>query len=506
MAKIKNYLPSGAFKINGTFLEDSVPGYHTLNANNKWTLEKQISTVETATRSGAIFTGSRYPARQIDIEYYIEGEDWSDLQSKYTQLMRVLDVENAEIIFNGEPDKFVRGYFSVPDDIETTDITRSGTFTIVCPDPFKYSVTEYTANAVGGQFNITYDGTYKGYPTFVTQFANSEDADGDSTETSECGFVGFANQREEILQFGDPEETDWADVNYPATVPVNKDFKSTTGWTLNGSKVITGTQTGSMAIGTDQTSWTYPSGYGSGTNYHGPSLSKIITGETDPIGKNYNFNWGMLFGGVETVVKTQFGGFECLLWNNDNGTRQLMSGVRVMKTARNANCTVYLYVGSSTTSVGHYTVNCSKLGTNSMKKVGSSFTFNVGGVQRTFNKTSLQDTIANEITFHFMKKGSTTALSPFRLYRCKLQRTSFDNYENIANIFAPGDVLTVNTQDAGVYLDDGSATIPAAYLGALGNDWEDFYLNPGTNIIGTDYSDFTTDPPTFTIKYRERFI
>jgi predicted phage tail component-like protein len=229
MAKIKNYLPSGAFKINGTFLEDSVPGYHTLNANNKWTLEKQISTVETATRSGAIFTGSRYPARQIDIEYYIEGEDWSDLQSKYTQLMRVLDVENAEIIFNGEPDKFVRGYFSVPTDVETTDITRSGTFTIVCPDPFKYSVTEYTSTASNGQFNITYNGTYKGYPTFVTQFANSENADGDSTETSECGFVGFANQREEILQFGDPEETDWADVNYPATVPVNKDFKSTTG-------------------------------------------------------------------------------------------------------------------------------------------------------------------------------------------------------------------------------------------------------------------------------------
>lgn len=70
----------------------------------------------------------------------------------------------------------------------------------------------------------------------------------------------------------------------------------------------------------------------------------------------------------------------------------------------------------------------------------------------------------------------------------------------------PGDVLTVDTMSAEVFLDSGSATIPAQYLGALGNDWETFYLSPGVNAIAADYSDFTTTPPKFTLKYRKRYI
>ena len=502
MAKIRDYLPSGAFKINGTFLEDLVPGYHTLNAYNKWTLEKQIATVETSTRSGSIFTGSRYPARQIEIEYYIEGKDWNELQSSYTTLMSVLDVENAEIIFNGESDKFVRGYFSVPNDIETTDVTRNGTFTITCPDPFKYSVTEKTATSVGGQFNVDYKGTYKGYPTFVTQFANTEDSDGDSTSTSECGFVGFVNQREKVLQFGDPEETDWSDVTYPATVPVNKTFKANTGWTLNNSAVTSGTQTGSLTNTTSSgVSWTYPNNYGSGTNYHGPSLSLLITGESAPIGKNFNFTWGQIFSGT----KSQFGGFECLLWNNNSGTRTLVGGLKILKATKDTKCALHFFVGS-TTEVYNTTDWCKNIGAWSMKKIGGRITFESKYFKMGWTNEDIEDLVANEITFHFMQRKSQTVLSKNYLYYCKLQRFSFDNYEDIQNIFAPGDVLTVNTQDAGVYLDEGSATIPATYLGALGNDREDFYLNPGPNIIGVDYSDFTTSAPTFTIKYRERFI
>lgn len=501
MAKIRNLLPSGAFQINGVFLEDTVAGYHTLNAANKWTLEKQIDTVETAARSGSIFTGSRYPAREIEIEYLIEGENWDELQASYTTLMRALDIENAQIIFNGEPDKYIRGYFSVPSDIEETYLSRHGTFNIICPDPFKYSVTEKTATALNGQFNITYNGTYRGYPTFITEFANTEDAKGDSTSTNECGFVGFVNQREKILQFGDPEQTDWDDVTYPATVPVNRTFKSTTGWTLNGSSVKTGTQVGSIAIGGTTNKYIYPSSYGSGTGYHGPSLSYIITGETAPIGMNFNFTWDQMFQGTSA----RRGGFECLLWNNNNGTRTLICGVKIIKKANTTKCEVSFLFGANT-AIPTFKVLWSEIGESSMSKVGDTIKFNCGGVSRQYNVPGVGDLLANEITFHFLQYKSKGILENNCVYNCKLQRTSFDQYEDIKNIFAPGDVLTVNTQDAGVYLDEGSATIPATYLGALGNDWEDFYLTPGTNIIGTDYSDFTASAPTFTIKYRERFI
>jgi predicted phage tail component-like protein len=500
MAKANNYLPSAAFKINGTFLENLVTGYHTLNASGKWTLPKELITAETSIRSGSIFMNSRYPAREIEIEYFLDGSGWDSLQTAYTSLMRYLDTENAEIIFNGEPDKYVKGYFVMGKDIEETVWTRHGTFTIVCMDPFKYSTTEYETTAVSNQFSVTYNGTYKAYPTFVTEFPASYDSDGDDTSTSQCGYVGFVDQREHVLQFGDPNETDWNDVTYPATVPVNKTFSSKNGWTQNNSQVHTGTQVGTISIGSS-IDCIYPSSYGTGTGWHGPSLSTIITGETPPIGTNYNFTWKTNFKGTAA----QFGGATVLLWHNDSGTRTLMSAVRFEKTTKDTNCRVFLYVGG-TANKKYFTVACSKIGACAMKKIGNKVTFSVAGYTYTYASDNITDLVANEITFHFTQNKTQATMGTNNVPYCKLQRLSFNNYEDVANIFMPGDVLTVDTQDAGVYLDDGSATISATYLGALGNDWEDFVLVPGSNTIGVDYSDFTTSPPTFTIKYRERFL
>lgn len=499
MAKTRNELPSAAFKVNGNFIEDTVSGYHTLNADGKWTLPQELNVVDTSVRSGSILTNTRYPAREIEIEYLITGTSWDDLQASYTSLMSVLNTQNAEIIFNGEPDKFLKGYFVIGDDIDTTYTTRHGTFTIVCLDPFKYSTAVYESTAVGGQFNITYNGTYNGYPKLITTFPESLNADGDDTSTSECGFVGFVNQRGAILQFGDPNETDWADVTYPATVPVNKTFKSLSGWTTNGSSVLLGTQVGTAAVSSNHA---YASAYSTGTGWHGPSISKIITGESSPIGTNFNFYWKQKF----VATAAQYGGFEAILWNNNSGTRTLVSAVKLQKTQKNTRTYVNLYVGSTSTAKGIYEVECSKIGECSMKKVGDKVTFSVGGYTKSYADPAIESLVANEITFHFTQKKSAVAMGTNYLSSCKLQRTQFDNYEDIANIFAPGDVLTVETATAGVYLDDGSATITAAYLGALGNDWEDFYLTKGANLIGVDYSDFTTAAPTFKIQYRERFL
>lgn len=500
MAKANNYLPSAAFKINGTFLEDMVSGYHTLNAKGKWTIAKELITAETSIRSGSIFMNSRYPTREIEIEYLLDGTGWESLQASFTELMAVLEVENAEIIFNGEADKFVRGYFVMGDSVDETVWTRHGTFKIVCLDPFKYSVTEYEETAVNGAFSVTYNGTYKSYPTLLAEFPSDPDASGDETSTSECGYVGFIDQREHILQFGDPNETDWSDVQYPATVPVNKTFSSTTGWSQNSSAVIYGTQTGTIGVSSGLKS-IYPSSYGSATGWHGPSLSKIITGETPPIGKNFTFTCVQKLLGT----KAQFGGASVALWHNDNGTRTLVGGFAFFKSTKDTNCRLYLYVGS-TANIGNYSIPCSSVGTSTMKKIDNKITFTIGSKSYSYANDIITDLIANEITFHFMQLNSSTTLNTNYITSCKLQRLSFDNYEDVANIFMPGDVLTVNTEDATVYLDNGSATIPATYLGALGNDWEDFCLVPGANTISADYSDFTTEAPTFKIKYRERFL
>ena len=499
MTIARNDLPLDAIKINGTFIEDTVTGYKTIKSVGRELVNKEIESLTPLT-DGSRLKSTRYAARSITVEFVVQRNTMANMRASMEKLKSMLDVKDAVIIFNGDSDYYYIGTPVFEDSITELWNGLYGSFKIECLDPFKYSNAEYTATANNGQFSITYNGTYRSYPTFVATFPESLNGSGDDTSTSQCGFVGFVDQREHILQFGDPNETDWADVTYPATVPVNKTFSSTSGWTSNGSSVILGTQTGSISANSTN-KYMYPSSYGSGSGHHGPALSKIITGESTPIGKNFNFTWKQKLVGT----KSQFGGAEILLWNNDNGTRTMVGGVRFYKNEKNTNTTVFMYVGS-TASKANFKVACSKVGAGSMKKVGDKITFTVAGKTFTYASTNITDLIANEITFHFTRNGSKTALGTNYIYNCKLQRISFDNYEDVANIFMPGDVLTVETQNAGVYLDDGSATIPAAYLGALGNDWEDFYLVNGSNTIAVDYSDFTTSPPTFTIKYRERYL
>ena len=50
--------------------------------------------------------------------------------------------------------------------------------------------------------------------------------------------------------------------------------------------------------------------------------------------------------------------------------------------------------------------------------------------------------------------------------------------------------------------------IRSPQLGALGNDWEGFYLKPGLNQIGVAYSGWVTDDyaPQFKVRYREAYL
>lgn len=500
MSKIREILPSCAFMINGTFVEDLVDGYNTLNAlTGKNTIAKEFRRTETEIKSGAILLGSTFPVREIEIDYLIRGKSWQEMQESYTQLMGVLDVEQAQIIFNGEPDKYIVGSFTFDSsEIDTTQNTRYGKFKIVCFDPFKYSTTEKEVVAQDGQFNVNYEGTYKSYPTLIAEFPATYDSDGQQTNNNECGFVGFVNEHNDILQFGDPEQTDWADVQYPVTRPINQKFTNTSGWLTNGSQVISATQVGTIQV--TSAGRLQANSYGSGTAWHGPSLSKIITGEVQPIAKNFTFSWSMKFAGT----KKQFGGFQCLLYNNNSGVRTRMAAVRILKTTKDTKCDLYFYVAGQSASIKG--VACSKIGSCKITKSGNAITFNVGGKTKKIADDSIADLVANEVCFWFGRKASQTVLGSNYVTNCLLERSAFVNNEDIENTFAPGQVLTVDTQTAEVFLDDGSAEIPAQQLGALGNDWEGFYLRKGMNIIATDYSDFTVTPPVFKLKYRERFL
>ena len=209
-------LPSEALQINGEFIENLIEGYRTLHVAGREALSPELNTYETGVRDGSAVKSKRYPARIITVTYQIIAEDNDGFRAAFNQLGDILNVEDAELIFNDELDKFFIGTPSYIEEVEPGKNAVIGEFELFCADPFKYSVEEYVAvpNAAAGAFMIDYAGTYKSYPKLEAEFFAEDETtkDGKTLVTletdSDCGFVAFFNDEEKIIQLGNPDEPD----------------------------------------------------------------------------------------------------------------------------------------------------------------------------------------------------------------------------------------------------------------------------------------------------------
>ena len=206
-------LPSEALMINGEFIENLISGYRTLSVEGREALSPELTTYETGVRDGSALKSRRYPARTITVKYQLITNSNEEFRSAYNQLAAILDVQNAELIFNDEQDKFFIGTPSAMGPVEPGRNAVIGEIDFFCADPFKYSVAEYEADpstSDGSSILVDYGGTYKAFPTFEAKF----DAD--------CGFAAFFNENENIIQLGDPEEKDTE--TYPPSQQILIDY------------------------------------------------------------------------------------------------------------------------------------------------------------------------------------------------------------------------------------------------------------------------------------------
>lgn len=252
-------LPSEALMINGEFIENLIPGYRTLQVTGREALSAELSAYETGSRNGSVLSGKRYPARYITVKYQLLAESPEAFRAAYNKLGGILNVEEAQLIFNDELDKF---FIGTPEEVgEAPGGTNSVTneFVLFCADPFKYSVTEYEAEPELSEnsFLIDYNGTYKAYPTLEAEFFNEDEAEADLTGSGDCGYVAFFNEREKIIQLGDPNEADTEDYAKSQTLVSQKFNKETawnniaqTNWATNTGKVSSDSfqQSGNMAM------------------------------------------------------------------------------------------------------------------------------------------------------------------------------------------------------------------------------------------------------------------
>ena len=224
-------LPSEALQINGEFIENIIPGYRTLQVSGREALSPELNTYETGVRDGSALQSKRYPARTIIVRYQLISKSNEAFRDAYNKLASVLDVEEAELIFNDEPDKFFKGTLSSIGEVTPGVNSVVGEFEFLCADPFKYSVVEYEAEPsfVDGSFLIDYNGTYKAYPTLEAEFFSENESVAALTGNGDCGYVAFFNENEKIIQIGNPDEAD-TETYVPSQTLVNQQFNKETAW------------------------------------------------------------------------------------------------------------------------------------------------------------------------------------------------------------------------------------------------------------------------------------
>lgn len=755
-----NILPSEALMINGEYIENLIPGYRTLSVSGREALSPELETYETGIRDGSTLQNKRYPARIITVTYQLIAESNEAFREAYNQLGGILNVEEAELIFADEPDKFFKGTPSAIGAVPPGRNAVKGEFELFCADPFKYSVVEYEATPIEGSFLIDYNGTYKSYPTLEAEFYNEDESEAALTGNGDCGYVAFFNEEEKIIQLGNPDESD--DETYAKSQTlVNQKFDSEiawgtiaqTNWAMNGGIASSGVaaQVGSVAatvahyetttapstsgtlltksskeakpyidykvtaktsartadrinvevtiaaslagttnsgavkvaagekvvlnntncyvsstassssgkktgtyylwdssvksgriritnaksrvgksgqvtgwvnvsdLGLSAASgatlgkgyglkagikfssgdWNYavvkkesavwsnnnsytvkltvtvksldvntdiledikfkvertddndskvgiieetnckdleistytapvpgswylmPATFGTGSTWHGPSITRTIPADAagDVGAKNFTLSYKQKMSiGSSSSATQEMGLFQVIIASGSGSNRKVLAGACVYKgsSGKTAKLRFYVngktvetmsidlslnnkYFGNNSTAKGIKTVK-----TSTIKKTGKTVEFNIGGIKKTFNDSSIKDTLATQITFVFAQYGTKPVLSYNGLYWAKFVKNNCDTWEDIPNKFSSNDVVTADCRDGEVYLNDS----PVPALGALGNDWEDFYLSPGLNQIGYSYSDWVLDDfaPSFKMRYREVFL
>lgn len=263
-------LPSEALQINGEYIENLIPGYRTLTVSGREALSPELTAFETGIRDGSTLQNKRFPARTIKVAYQLITNSNEEFREAYNKLAAILNVDDAELIFNDEPDKFFTGTPSAIGEVEPGRNSVTGEFEIFCADPFKYSVNEYEVepNATENCFLVDYNGAYKAYPTLVADFTDKKTATALATAqqnladvtskenatneeiaaayaavaaaqaaaitaaitgNTDCGYVAFFNENEKIIQLGDPDEVD-TETYSPQQTLVNQSFNSELGW------------------------------------------------------------------------------------------------------------------------------------------------------------------------------------------------------------------------------------------------------------------------------------
>lgn len=284
---------------------------------------------------------------------------------------------------------------------------------------------------------------------------------------------------------------------------------------LGKAGILSDTNCNNLAISAFETTqpenyFLTPSDYGSGANWHGASITRVIpadaSGEVGAVNCTLSYSQKMSIGSGKNAT-AEIGAFQCLLVTGSGTSRKIVAGVNIYKGGSGKKANLRFYVNGKVVlttqidlSYNNQYFNSSK--STTIKKTGEKIDFNICGVKKSFKDDSLADVAVNEITFTMSRFGTKSGLSYNGLYYAKFIKNNCDTWKDIPNKFSAGDIVQADCNNAQIYLNG----VNSPEYGALGNDWEGFCLTSGLNQIGFSYSEWCENPPSIKVRYREVFL
>lgn len=509
-------LPSEALCFNGKYLEDEIPGYRTLYVTGREVLEAEITDTEIGIADGSRYQRKRYPPRTIIVGYQLVAESNTAFRKAYNKLNALLDVEQAQMIFADEPDKYFVGTKQGTGEVPHGRNAVTSELEFYCPDPFKYSVKEYEVSPNADDENtfvIDYKGTYRTFPTFQV-----------TMDQGENGFIGFVDAEKHILQFGNIEEADGEDYQENDTLATLDDFfalpddinnidfmhphygaKGTLGETTwFNTKFLAlksvGTHVGSANGGLrtfilPADSQGNKEGCKNFYAYFHILFYAGLMGQTGEMCINFLTEDNKLICGVnwyKTDMSGNRGNYELVAYNPDKKDSDNQAG-RVLKN--------YAYTTSHLASQNPWYWNW---GHCDIRKEGSRLTFFWWGGYPSYVIPEIENMKCAKIQIAIKQWGNQSGnryLTWNGIDKFRFQKLHVDKWRDVPNKFSQDSSFNANCSDGSVLLNG----LPKPEIGALGNDWEEFCLSPGANQIQCLYSSWAKKP-NFKMKYREVYL
>lgn len=507
-------LPNTAVKINGEYLERTIVGYRTSSVSGREPLSVDITDLEIGNMNGSKYRRKKDKTRTITINFALMADSKTEYHDLLTKLKYTISGEEIQWIFRDEEDKY---YIGTVESVEVSQFNTagsqgygcSGSISVHCCDPYKYSVEEkeITASLDGGYtFGVDYQGTAPCKPKF------------EFTLNSDNGYFGLLDQNGHILEFGNIEDVDASGITANQTLATLSNLISspddtsgkdamhplygvsgtltTATWYNNtflkfgtmGTKI--GAANGGMRTYTLQVSCVNWYMYCHVLFYAGlmgqtGEMSLSFLTEDDKLIAGYNW--------YKTDTSGNTGAFDFVVYNPNKKDTDAMAG-KVMKT--------FKYTTSHIQSQNPWFWNW---GHCDLRKEGSKITFYYYGSYYSYTVPDIEKLACKKVQFS-VKQWGDRAGSKFMQYaglnNFRIQRLNVASWENSKNLFVSGDKVEIDVDNMSVTLNG----MDKVSIGKIANDWENFTLKPGSNQIKVTSSSWIEKVPTLKIKYREVYL